>query len=109
MQRMDSEHRELVQHVAQIDATTILNKRKKMDNPYSQTSSAHSSSSNSSSSASESNMDYPDDDSPSPPTSPYDAMRRIQQHQESPGTDTVMPDMCPPATSRIPTATMSPY
>eukprot|EP00980_Cylindrotheca_fusiformis_P000996 scaffold273_cov89-Cylindrotheca_fusiformis.AAC.3 len=92
MQCIDSEHRELVQHVARIDAETSLSKRKSPSNPYSQSSRSASSSSDSLDSGN--HMDHPDSDLPSPPTSaPYEAMRRIQQNPEPahPNTDRYVP------------------
>eukprot|EP00980_Cylindrotheca_fusiformis_P029886 scaffold24011_cov304-Cylindrotheca_fusiformis.AAC.1 len=93
MQRMESEHRVLVQQVAMIDAKTAFSNRPK------KSSSDNTSDNNSSSSEdTASQMDYPDEEeSDNAPNSPYEVMRRIQQPangtQES--ADTTMEDMCP--------------
>eukprot|EP00980_Cylindrotheca_fusiformis_P000983 scaffold266_cov83-Cylindrotheca_fusiformis.AAC.1 len=75
MQRMESEHRVLVQQVAMIDSKTSFSNRAKKN------SSSTSSDSNSSSSTdTASQMDYPDEeDTENTPNSPYEVMRRIQQ------------------------------
>eukprot|EP00980_Cylindrotheca_fusiformis_P018624 scaffold6182_cov99-Cylindrotheca_fusiformis.AAC.1 len=93
MQRMESEHRVLVQQVAMIDSKTSFSNRAKKN------SSSTSSDSNSSSSTdTASQMDYPDEeDTENTPNSPYEVMRRIQQPVSGTpeSADATMEDMCP--------------